>query len=328
MKRDVFEMKRNSKFALWAAIPAFLLCFAARFIQIAGGTDMNTGFLFDDNGPLINLGFYGALVLVFAAVLLLTLLDKKRGGAYFTNSPEDFVDGRAVMLGFPLLVAGALAMYEGYAQTKAVIPSGFLVFVGLVLGLAMVIVAFIILYKKEMKPLLGFLMIIPALFYTLRGIGLFLKHMAVTTVPEYLIEGLGIIGCAVFFMQLAKYMTGNATRTTRPLLSAAGLTTAVMTLSNAAAVIIADISNPYNVSVRIVPDRVTAELLEQQKRASGVYGYHMSYASWTDVLIAVCIILTLIALYRKAKPAVIAEDAEITEAAPTEIDADNENAAE
>ncbi len=289
---------------------------------------MNTGFLFDDNGLLINLGFYGALVLVFAAVLLLTLLDKKRGGAYFTNSPEDFVDGRAVMLGFPLLVAGALAIYEGYAQTKAVIPSGFLVFVGLVLGLAMVIVAFIILYKKEMKPLLGFCMIIPALFYTLRGIGLFLKHMAVTTVPEYLIEGLGIIACAIFFMQLAKYLTGNATKTTRPLLSATGLTAAVMILSNALAVIIADITNPYNVSVRIVSDRVTAELLEQQKRSSGVYGYHMSYASWADVMIAVCIILTLIALYRKTKPAAAAESTEITEAASTDIEADNGNDAE
>ncbi len=268
---------------------------------------MNTGFLNDENGLLVNLGFYCSLVLVFAAVLLLSLLDKKRGGAYFTNEVSDMVDGRAIMLGFPLLVAGALAIYEGYAQTKAVTPSGFLVFIGFVLGAAMVILAFIILYKKEIKPLLGFLLILPALYYTLRGIAIFLKHMAVTTVPEYLIEGLCIIGFTVFFMQLAKYMTGNSTRTTRPLLSAVGITTAAATLSNALAVIIADIADPYNVSVRIVPDRITAELLEQQKRSSGVYGYHMSYTSWVDVMIAVCIILTLIALYKKSKPTAVTE---------------------
>lgn len=309
MKRDV-QMKRNSMISLFAVIPAFLLCFAARFLQVAGGTDMNTGFLFDDNGFLVNFGFYGMLIITFIAVLLLSLLDKKRGAAYFTNEVTGFVDGKAVMLGFPLLIAGALAIYEGYSQTKSILPSGFLIFVDLVMGVAMAILAFIILYKKEVKPALGFCLVLPALYYTLRGIAVFLKHMAVTTIPEYLIEGMGVIGFAIFFMQLAKYLTGNATKTTRPLLSAVGITTAVMTLSNALAVIIADIADPYNVSVRIVTDRVTAELMEQQKRSSGVYGYHMSYASWVDVMIAVCIILTLIALYRKNKPQpeVISED--------------------
>lgn len=262
---------------------------------------MNTGFLFDDNGILVNYGFYALLVIVFAAVLLLSLLDKRRGGAYFTNEVSGFVDGKAVMLGFPLLIAGALAIYEGYTQTKSILPAGFLIFVDILFGGVMVILAFVILYKKEVKPWLGFSLIVPALYYTLRGIAVFLKHMAVTTIPEYLIEGIGVIGFAVFFMQLAKYLTGNATRTTRPLLSAVGITTAVMTLANAASVIIADIADPYNVSVRIVADRVTAELMEQQKRSAGVYGYHMAYASWVDVVMAVCVILTLIALYKKNK---------------------------
>ncbi len=305
-------MKRNSMFSLLAAIPAFLLCFAARFVQIAGGTDMNTGFLNKDNGIIINLGFYGSMVIVFVAVLALCLLDKKRSGAYHTNDISGFVDVKAVMLGFPMLVAGALALYEGYAQTKAVLPSGFLMFVDFVLGAAMVIIAFAVLYNKEFKPFLGFCMIFPAIYYTLRGIGMFLKRMAVTTIPEYLIEGLTIIGAAIFFMQLAKLLTGNETKTTRPLLSAVGITTSVTMLSNAVAVIVADIFDPYNVSVRIVSSAVEAEIAEQQKRASGYFGYHMAYVSWVDVLMAVCIILTLVALYRKNKPVEIPAEAEET----------------
>ncbi len=295
-------------FFLLAAIPALLLCFAARFVQIAGGTDMNTGFLFDDNGFLVNYGFYGSLIIVFAAVLALSLLDKKRGGAYYSNDINGFVDSKAVMLGFPLLVAGSLAAYEGYAQTKSVLPSGFLIFVDFVFGAAMVIVAFIILYKKELKPTLSFCLVLPALYYTLRGIGFFLKRMVITTIPEYLIEGLVIIGAAIFFMQLAKLFTGNESRSTRPVLAAVGVTTAVATISNAAAVIIADIANPYNVSVRIVSSSVAAELAEQQKRASGVYGYHMAYMSWVDVMLAVCIILTLVALCIRNRSVEAAEE--------------------
>ncbi len=287
---------------------------------------MNTGFLFDDNGVIVNYGFYASLVIVFAAVLLLSLLDKKRDGAYFTNDVKGFVDGKAVMLAFPLLIAGALAIYNGYLQTKAVLPSGYLVFVGFVMGALITLLAFVILYKKELKPALAFCLVAPAIYFTLRGIGLFLKHMAITTVPEYLIEGLGIIGFAVFFMQLAKLLTGNATRTTRPLLSAVGITTAVMTLSNAAAVITADILDPFNVSERIVGDAVTAELMEQMKRADGKYGYHMAYASWVDVMMAVCIILTLVALYMKNRPVAenAAEDIEEADEASSEATEDTE----
>ncbi len=313
-------MKRNSKFSLWAAIPAFLLCFVARFLQIADGTDMNTGFLADDNNWFLNLGFYLSLVIVFAAVLALSLVDKKRSGAYFGNEISGFVDMKSVFLGFPLLVAGSLTMYEGYAQTKSIIPSGYLIFVDFVLGAAMAIVAFIILYKKEIKPLLGFCLILPAIYYTLRGIGFFLKHnMVVTTIPEYLIEGIGIIGAAVFFMQLAKLLTGNESKTTRPILASVGVTTAVMILSNAAAVIAADIADPNNVSVRIVNSSIAAELAEQQLRSSGKFGYHMAYVSWVDVMVAVTIILTLAALYIKNKPQQLpAEQPEDTEADATD----------
>ncbi len=325
-------MKKNSIFFLLAAIPALILGVVTRFMQILS-TDivpdgvsnyMVCGFLSDGASFFGKYSFYILIAVIFAAVLALSLLDKKRGGAYFGNDIKGFVDLKAVLLGFPLLVAGALTMYEGYAQTKSVVPSPFLIFVDFVLGGMMVILAFIILYKKEITPFVGFLLIIPALYYTLRGIGIFLKHMAVTTIPEYLIEGLGIIGSAVFFMQLAKLLTGNETKTTRPLVAAVGMTTAVMTISNAAAVIIADIANPEGIGERIVNSSVAAELAEQSFRASGRYGYHMAYASWADVLLAVTIILALIALSINNKPAELITEAELPDEPEAELPEDTE----
>ncbi|MBQ8171420.1 MAG: hypothetical protein IJZ95_05480 [Oscillospiraceae bacterium] len=300
-------MKKNSMLSLFAAIPAFLLCLVMRFLQIAGATDFRTGFLFDDCGFFMDFGYYGLLILVLIVTVLLCILDKKRSGAFFTNATAGIVDAKAILIGFPLLIAGALAIYEGYMQTKALSPSSFLMFVGFIFGGLMVVQAFVVLYKKEIKAGLGFSFVIPAVYYTLRGIGVFLDRMVVASIPEYLIECLCIIGYAVFFMFLAKLLSGNESKYTRTTISAVGITTAVMTLSNAIAVILADVISPNGVSVRIVTNANEAEMAEQYAIASGKYGYFMSYMSWTDVVIAVTIVLTLVALYKANKPASIGE---------------------
>lgn len=295
-------MKNNSMLSFLAAIPAFILCAAVRFIQITGGTDMNTGFLIDENGFLLNFGFYGLLIITFAAVIALSVLDRKRGGAFFTNDIGGMTDAKAVMAGFPLLLAGALAVYEGYAQTQAMTPSGFVIFANFILGAAMAVLGFVILYKKEIGKGLGFSFVIPAVYYTLRGIAVFLDRMVVASVPEYLIECLSIIGFAVFFMLLAKLLCGNEGRLTRISLAAVGVTVAVMSLSNACAVILADIINPNGIGARIMVSSIDAEIATQAMLARGRLGYHMAYIPWTDLAVAVGIVLILTALFIRHKP--------------------------
>ncbi len=264
---------------------------------------METGFLLKENGFLINFGFYGLMLLTLAAVTLLGLLaDKKKNGAYYTNDISVMVDGRAIMLGFPLLMAGAMTVYEGYMQTKALTPSAFLVFVDFVFGALMLILGFIVLYKKEVSKLIAFSLVIPAVFYMLRGIAVFLDRMVVASVPEYLIECFTIIGAAIFFMQLAKLLTGNETKHTRTLLCSVGAVTATATLANAAAVLLADIISPYGVGERIVSTSNAAEIAMQRILPTGKFGYHMAYTSWVDVLISVLMLLTLAALFMKSKP--------------------------
>lgn len=298
-------MKNNSIISLIAAIPAFILCTVVRYIQIAGGTDFTSGFLKNENGFLINYGFYGLVILTLAAVVALGLYDKKKGGALYTNElPSCLTDAKAVMIGFPLVIVGSLAAYEGYAQVNSLTPSGFLIFIDFVFGGAMLIQGFVILYKKEMGVGQGFSLIIPALYYTLRGVGVFLDRMVVASVPEYLIQCLSIIGFASFFMLLSKLLSGNEAKHTRTALTAVGASTAVMALSSATATILADLTDPYGLSARIVSSAAEAERLTQIDLQYGSAEYYfMAYMPWVDVAMAAGILLTLAALFMKASPA-------------------------
>ena len=306
-------MNKNSMLSLIMAAPAFLLCFVVRYFQVSAGTDMETGFLYNENGFLMNFSFYGILIIVFAAAIVLGILDKKKAGAFYSNEISGFIDRKAVMLGFPLVLAGVLAAYEGYVQTSALTPSGFLIFVDFLLGAAMLIQGFVILYKKEVTPVIGFSLVIPAIYYTMRGIAVFIDKMAVASVPEYLIECLHIIGSAVFFMMVAKLLSGNEGKNTRLAITAVGVTTSVMTLASAFATLFADIIDPEGVGSRIVDSSVAAEKAAQALFQKNLSGYHLSYTPWVDVAIAVCMILTLVALYMKNKPVAAVEEASADE---------------
>ena len=313
-------MTKNSKFSLLAIIPLFVLCFIARFFQISNGTDFSTGFLYNENGFLVNFAFYGLLILTLGAVIALCVLDKKRGSAYFENDVRGtMVDMRAVAVGFPLLVAGAMAAYEGYLQLSALTPSAFLIFVDFLFGAAMVILGFVILYKKEITAAVGFSLVVPAIYYTLRGICVFIDRMVIASVPEYLIECLTIIGMGVFFMLLAKLLSGNESKHTRTAVSAVGATVSVMTLSSAITAVAADLIYSHDIGTRIVTNANDAELYRQalisQTALMNVsdHGYHMAYTSWVDVVMAVLIILTLSSLYAKAKPVQAEEENKLPE---------------
>ncbi len=298
--------------SLWAAVPAFLLCTAARYFQIIAGTDFNYGSLYDDNGFLMDFSFYGLLILFAAVSVGLALMDKKKSGAFHINEISGFVDEKTVLLGFPLVVTGALAAYDGYAQTMTLTPSAFLIFVDFLMGAVMLVLGFVILWKKELTPFLGFSLAAPAIYYTLKGIALFSDRMAIASIPEYLIEALNVVGCAVFFMQLAKLLSGNESKSTRVILTASGTVTAVMTLSSALATVLADLS-PDSVAMLITPNSAEAEAMVQKNHQMNHTLYVMSYTPWVDVAAALCIVFALVALYIKNRPQLPAEIAEVTE---------------
>lgn len=303
-------MKTNSRLGLWVLIPAWVLAFAARMAQICAGTDMTSGFLKYDNGFFMNACFWGAVILSIAGGVAAAVLDRKKGCILYQTPVERITDGRAAAVGFGLLLPAIGALYEGYCE--AVIPEGsnispspFMMWVDLLFGGAMLVIAFVILYKKEFRPGLGFALSCGAGYYTLRGIGVFLERMAITTRPEYLISCMSDIIAAVFFMQLAKLLSGNEGKRTRETLSVAGVASVSMILGNALAVIAATFAAPADVASRIVISPNEADMLFQLNY--GYEGYYMSWQPFAEMAAGIFAVVVLIALNMKPSEKASAE---------------------
>lgn len=312
-------MNKNSRLGLWLIIPAWALAFAARAAQIGAGTDMTMGFLKDDNGFFMNACFWLAVGVTMIAAVAAAVLDRKKGSALYTNEVSQVTDGRAGAVGFGLLLPAMGALYSGYAE--AVIPEGsnispspFMMVVDFLFGAIMLVSAFVILYRKEFKPGLGFSLTAGAVYYTLCGINVFLENMAVTTVPEYLVNCMCMVFAAVFFMQLAAFLSGNEGKRTRQALAVSGAVSAVAILGNGLAVIFMALAGSAEAASRIVTSKTQAEMLYQM--GHGDHAYYMSFVPAPLMAAGVFIAVTLIALYMKPsdKPAEAAE----TEAEPAD----------
>lgn len=299
-------MKNNSRLGLWLLIPAWVLAFAARMAQICAGTDMTMGFLKDDNGFFMDFCFWGAVILTLAAAIAAAVMDRKKGSAFYNTPVSGITGGRAAAIGFALLLPALAALYEGYCEAvipeeSNISPSPFMMVVNFLFGAALLITAFVTLYFKEFRPGLGFAVVSGAGYYTLCGIGVFLEKMAIATVPEYLINCMAMIFTAVFFMQLAKLLSGNEGKRTREVLTASGAVAAVTILGNSLAVICSSLAGPAEAASRIVVSGREAEMLYQM--AHGDEAYFMSYMPATLTAAGIFIVVVLIALYMQPKPA-------------------------
>ncbi|MGN1340585.1 MAG: hypothetical protein ACI4WS_09865 [Oscillospiraceae bacterium] len=320
-------MKINGRLGLWLLIPAWVLAFVARLVQITSGTDMEHGFLSNGNGFFMDFCFWGAVVLTLAAGIAAAVFDRKKEGALYTTPVPAITGGRAAAIGFAMLLPAMAALYEGYCEAvipaeSNISPSPFMMVIDFLFGGIMLIVAFVTVYFKEFKPGLGFSMVAGAGYYTLCGIGVFIERMAITTIPEYLINCMAMIFAAVFFMQLTKLLSGNEGRRTRETLYVSGAVSAVTILGNAAAVFAASVAGPAEVSSRIVTSSAEAEMLYQL--SYGRDAYYMSYMPVSLVAAGLFIVVTLIALNMKPGTAVEAPAEEnaapqiITDDAPEE----------
>lgn len=334
-------MNKNSRLGLWLIIPAWILAFAARTAQICGGTDMTTGFLKHDSF-FMDACFWLAVAVTLAAAVAAAVLDRKKGSAFYTAEVSQVTDGRAAVIGFALLLPAMGALYSGYSQ--AMVPeenkissSPFMMAVDFLFGGIMLVLAFVILYKKEFRPGLGFSLTAGAVYYTLCGIGVFLDNMAVTTVPEHLINCLCMVAAALFFMQLAALLSGNEGKRTRSVLAVSGAVSGVMILANSLAVLVTALMGPADAASRIVSTKAQAEFLYQM--AEGNHAYYMCFVPVQLAAAGVFIVAALIALYMKpsdnagadepetvGQPAVASVPEELPAQPETETAEDNDSA--
>lgn len=273
-------MRNGGRATLWVMIAGLVLCTLTRVYTIAAGTDMTMGYFYHDSELLCNILYYGLLAAVAAAAFVAARIDKK--GGFGRTEAADIVDARACVIGFGLLILAMYAGYEGLTETRALHPSPKLIFADFIFAGMGAAVAFIILYKKEFKPYLGFLMSFGGLYYTMRGINCFNMRMVITSMPEYLIQAMSTVGAAVTFILLAKFLSGNEGKMTKTFLCVWGTATAVLNLSSAGATALASVLAPARVSERITTSAAAAALFFQTSR--GEEPYMMAFTPLFDVL--------------------------------------------
>lgn len=276
--------------SLVAMIAGFIVCTVIRLYTIVVCTDMTSGFYYHDSKLLCNILYYGAIVLTFVASFITARLDEK--GKFGGVTELDITDGRAAVIGFGLLVTALFAGYEGLAEPKTLTPSSMLIFADYAYAVGAAVLAFIILYKKEFKPFMGFIMTLGGVYYTVRGINCFKEHMVISSVPEYVISALSEVGMALTFIMFARFFSGNSGKHTKKAMIAWGTSTAVLTLSSAAATALAQLAAPAEVSKRITASKFYAEWYFQH--VSGDEGYIMQYTPFVDIAAGLFIAAVLI----------------------------------
>ncbi|MEZ3437661.1 MAG: hypothetical protein K1W18_02120 [Oscillospiraceae bacterium] len=284
------------KKSLIAMIAGFVLCTAIRLYTIAACTDMTTGFYYHDSALLCNILYYGAVALTFVGAVIAARFDEK--GEFGRIAETDITDGRAAVIGFGLLISAMFVGYEGMAEAKTLTPSSMLMMADYAFAAGAAILAFIILYKKEFKPFMGFILALGGAYFTARGINCFKERMVIASVSEYVIAALCTVGAAVTFLMFARFLSGNSGKHTKKAMFGWGTATAVMTLSSAAATALAHLTAPEEISRRITVSKREAELFFQT--VYGKDGYMMAYTPLVDIVTGLFIAAVLITvLYAK-----------------------------
>ncbi len=269
---------------------------AARVFTISQ-TNMSIGVLEHKSELLCNVLFYGliAITAVLAAVFAGT--PDKNG----KNKPFEMLAGGTTATGFGLLAVGVGAGYD--AQTALKCMSGSVVYavISFVFAAAFVVLAFIMLYKKEITPVMGFACSFGGVFCMIKGVFFFREHMVVATIPEYLIEALSVVFGGLFFIMLGKLLTGNEGRLTRRMLAAFGTASAVLTLSAFIGALSAKLFLGEEISQRIVVTH--AQAVEHFQAMRGIDGYLLSFPSFANIGLGIfaAVMVIVVRFTRNAK---------------------------
>lgn len=279
-------MKKISKFPFWIMIAGTILCCAARIFTIFN-TDMNTGFIVHGKSVLCNVLYYGALILTAVGA---TLTAKRGEILEYTG----FANWKSNVIGFATLVLAMGAAYEGIQELNSLSPFVFLAILDFAFALAFIIIAFIILSRKQINAGIGFSYSFVGVYFTIRGVCVFNMRMAIASIPEYLLDMLCIVCGAVFFVVLSRYLTGNDGSGRAVFFW--GTAGAVIGLSPFIGALAAKIVGVSEISERITFGYDTAELFFQTHAGDNAYmmtGLHLInalFGAFAAVTVAVALI--------------------------------------
>lgn len=273
-----------------------------RFLVITGHTEISndpmkrsTGFLYHGDELLWNGLYYGLILIAAVAAIFTTIADGKRETEALTAS--GIGKGKVIAVGLLTMTAAVFAAYEGMDEMRAFTPTAFLIIADFLFALVMAIVAFVTLSNKRFTPVVGYLYSLIGAYCICRGIYCFMSRMAISTVPEYMIQCLSLIGMAIYFVTLARFLSGNAAKHTKKALSFWGVGTASLIFSSALGAIIAKLTASDDIRACIVYTSAAAENYRQARM--GADAYNLVITPWTEILLGTVIAVTLVIAFSK-----------------------------
>lgn len=274
-----------------------------RLLVIMGHTEISndpakhsTGFLFHGDELLWNGLYYGVILLAAIAAIIAAALDTK--GEDEELKGAGLGKGRTILIGLLMMAAAVFAAYDGRAEMNAFSPTVFLIIMDFAFALIMAIIAFVTLSNKRFTPVIGYFYSLVGAFCICRGIYCFMSRMAIATVPEYVIQSLSLITMSIYFVMLARFLSGNSGKHTRKAMGFWGVSAASLTLSSAIGTLIAKLIAPDDIKSCIVFSANDAENYRQAR--AGAEAYTLVLAPPVELAMALLVVVTLIIAFTKA----------------------------
>lgn len=273
-----------------------------RFFVITEHTEISndplkrsTGFLFHGDELLWNGLYYGIIIIAAIAAIITAIIDSKSETEPLTGL--SIGKGRTIAVGLLIMTAAVFAAYEGMDEMKAFTPTVFLIIADFAFAVLMAITAFVTLSNKRFTPIIGYLYSLIGAFCICRGIYCFMNRMAVSTVPEYVIQSLSLITLAIYFVMLARFLSGNCGKHTRKALCFWGVGAASLTFSSAIGAILAKLIAPDDIKKCIVFSSTAAENYRQARAGSDAY--NLVVTPPVELVLALVVALTVVIAFTK-----------------------------
>lgn len=273
-----------------------------RFVVITQHTEISnnplkrsTGFLFHGDELLWNGLYYGIIIIAAIAAIIAAVVDSK--GEAEELKGAGLGKGRTILIGLLMMTAAVFAAYDGRAEMNAFSPTAFLIIIDFAFAILMGIISFVTLSNKRFTPIIGYLYSLVGAFCICRGIYCFMSRMAIATVPEYVIQSLSLVTMAVYFVMLARFLSGNTGKHTRKAMGFWGVSAASLTFSSALGAILAKFLAADDIKACIVFSANDAENYRQAR--AGADAYNLVVTPTAELALALIVAVTLIIAFTK-----------------------------
>lgn len=206
------NMKKDIKLLPVITIVSMAVFFIFRVFQLLVVVEHDMIGFFDSNaGFFAGNGIYVLMVIAAAALIFGAIYDQKKGSAASSRTASSLTPKQTAILGAAFLAGACLKFYDLVFGFKGI----GLDFFGEVLIFAVfACIGFLILSRRTLKPVVGYLQIIICISYTLKAAALFMKDTIIVRVSDELILLMTYVFAVLFFLALGRVISDNRSKFT------------------------------------------------------------------------------------------------------------------